>query len=404
MKNILMTAYDVDPYKGSESGLGWNLIYQASRYNHVVAVTRKNNRKNIEQYIAENKLESDKLTFQYFDLPYYLRFWKVGARGSTLYFYLWQMFVTIFIINKKITFDIAHNVNFSTDSIPSFLWLLRKPFIWGPINHHEIIKREFIKPYGIKAYVKDRMSWGLKLFFWHIDPFNKLSKHNAYYILGGNQSVKHRLQIASEKFILFPSSGSKFIEYKNSHDTQTFNVLVAGRFVPLKGIDIAINAFKLFIKDNPTIDNANLTVIGRGPYEYVLKQLAKSLPEQSLIQFIQWIEPEKLSEYYRNSSVFIFPSHEGAGMVVVEAMAYGLPVICFDNFGPGEIIDENSGIKIPYSSYDKCVCDFAYALQRLYNDKILLTHLSQGARNRYENNYTWDIKGELLNNVYDKIS
>ena len=76
-KKILITAYDVDPYKGSESGFGWNMISQASRYNHIIAITRKNNRSRIEEYIKQNNICTDNLVFYYFDLPYYLRFWKL---------------------------------------------------------------------------------------------------------------------------------------------------------------------------------------------------------------------------------------------------------------------------------------------------------------------------------------
>ena len=50
---ILITAYAVNPYKGSEDGTGWNLIYQAARKHRVVAITRKNNRTDIERFFRE---------------------------------------------------------------------------------------------------------------------------------------------------------------------------------------------------------------------------------------------------------------------------------------------------------------------------------------------------------------
>ena len=46
---------------------------------------------------------------------------------------------------------------------------------------------------------------------------------------------------------------------------------------------------------------------------------------------------------FQNGVAFLFPSHEGAGMVVTEALSFGLPVICLDNAGPGELIDSSSG-------------------------------------------------------------
>jgi hypothetical protein len=93
MKTILATAYDINPYKGSESGTGWNFVYQISRFNKVIAITRKNNKENIDRYIIQHKINTSQLIFYYYDLPYWMRFWKRGVRGSSIYFYLWQMFI-----------------------------------------------------------------------------------------------------------------------------------------------------------------------------------------------------------------------------------------------------------------------------------------------------------------------
>ena len=54
MKTILASAYAINPYKGSEDGMGWNFVLQIAKYNQVIAITRENNRPHIEKYIAEN--------------------------------------------------------------------------------------------------------------------------------------------------------------------------------------------------------------------------------------------------------------------------------------------------------------------------------------------------------------
>ena len=97
MKKILASAYDVNPYKGSESGTGWNFIFQISKFNKVIAVTRKNNKSHIDRYIKENQINTDNIDFYYYDLPYVLRFWKRGSRGSFLYYNLWQFFLPFYI-------------------------------------------------------------------------------------------------------------------------------------------------------------------------------------------------------------------------------------------------------------------------------------------------------------------
>ncbi|MFT5878385.1 MAG: NAD(P)-dependent dehydrogenase (short-subunit alcohol dehydrogenase family), partial [Dokdonia sp.] len=69
-KTILVSAYAVNPFKGSEDGTGWNISKQLAKEYKVVIVTRNNNRPEIERYLAENT-ESvfDNMTFLYHDLP-----------------------------------------------------------------------------------------------------------------------------------------------------------------------------------------------------------------------------------------------------------------------------------------------------------------------------------------------
>ena len=87
MNTILVTAYAVNPYKGSEDGMGWNMILQIARFNKVIAITRENNKNYIDKYLAENEVEyAENIQFEYYDLPYYLRFLEEEeSRGDALF-------------------------------------------------------------------------------------------------------------------------------------------------------------------------------------------------------------------------------------------------------------------------------------------------------------------------------
>ena len=89
MKTILLTAYAINPYKGSEDGMGWNFVLQAARHQRVIAVTRRNNRPHIERYLSEHTIaQVNNITFLYFDLPAWTCFWKKGPTLSLIYFYM----------------------------------------------------------------------------------------------------------------------------------------------------------------------------------------------------------------------------------------------------------------------------------------------------------------------------
>jgi len=102
-------------------------------------------------------------------------------------------------------------------------------------------------------------------------------------------------------------------------------------------------------------------------------------------------------------NVFLFPSFEGAGMVVIEAMAKGLPVVCLDFGGPGEYVTKDCGIKVALGEPVEVIKGLSDALSKLASDKALYERLSVGAINRVKENYLWDRVGDKLNFVYQEI-
>jgi glycosyltransferase involved in cell wall biosynthesis len=402
MKTILATAYSIDPYEGSEAGTGWNFVFQISRFNKVIAITRKNNQPNIEKYIKDNKLDTSNLLFDYYDLPYYLRFWKRGAKGALLYFYLWQLFMPFFVLKRKIKFDIAHNINFHSDWTPTFLWVLGKPLVWGPINHHEKIPFNYIWGlYSFRYYFWDRIKHYSKLFFWYLDPFLFLTKKNAKLIISGNTSVTKRLRLPSHKSVILSQvAASQPTSKANNNSKDSFNILFIGRLVPLKQILLCLNSFLEF-KNTYNLNEVKLTIVGRGPLKSDLENIL--LENKTHIDYIAWVDKSNIDDLYQKASVFLFPSHEGAGMVIPEALSHGLPIICFNNYGPGELIDETCGIRIPYSTYKQSITDFSNALWTLYNNPAKRADLSAAAIEKFNKSYTWDSKGEFLAKLYEKI-
>lgn len=406
-KTILATCYAVNPYKGSEDAMGWNFVNQIARFNKVYAVTRENNKTAIEKYISENpNAVYNNITFLYFDLPYWMRFWKKGGRGAMLYYYMWQKGIVNFVRKQNIDFDIAHNVNFHNDWTPSFLWKLNKPMVWGPIGHHPLIPKQYLKSYSSKYLVKDRATWMVKKYFWNYSSPLKKTVKNAAHILCMNSGVPAVLKLKEQSFSILPSVATedfaKNIETKNNN----FNIISVGRFVPLKGFDLTLVSYLKFIDSLPLFEkkNCKLTLVGSGPEKDFYRQIIIDNDAESYVEIIEWIDRKDLMKIYEKSSVFLFPSHEGAGMVVAEALSFGLPVVCLDNEGPGQFINSSCGISIPESNYENTVSQLSEALLKLYSDKALLDKMGIAARRQYEEKFTWDSRGEHLKNIYKALS
>ncbi|MFE3847467.1 glycosyltransferase [Flavobacterium sp. LB3P45] len=405
-KTILATCYAVNPYKGSEDAMGWNFINQIARFNKVYAITRENNKTAIEKYMNENpNCVYDNITFLYFDLPYWMRFWKKGGRGAMLYYYMWQRGIVNFIRKQNLNFDITHNVNFHNDWTPSFLWKLNKPMVWGPIGHHPLIPKQYLKPYSMKYLLKDRVTWMVKNYFWKCSFSLKKTVKNAAHIWCMNSGVPTILKLKEQSFSVLPSVATEDFSISTRAENKNFNIISVGRFVPLKGFDLTLLSFLKFINSVPVLErkNCKLTLVGSGPEKEFYKQIINNYNVESYVEVIEWIDRKELMELYENSSVFLFPSHEGAGMVVAEALSFGLPVICLNNEGPGEFINSHCGFAISQIDYENTISLLSEALIKLHSDRNLLNQMSIGARKQYEDKFTWNSRGEHLKFIYNQL-
>ena len=401
MSTIVATAYAVNPYKGSEDGTGWNILRHLAKDHHIIAITRANNREAIERYFLEEGL-IDQLEMVYYDLPQWLRFWKKGSRGALLYHYLWHLAVALFIRRQNWDYDLLHHLNFHSDWSPSFLWLTGKPYIWGPIGHHERIPKAYRQSMSRKESMLEEMRWLVKKAFWKLDPFLKISRHKAAHLLAINSSVQPKLKADKNKLSILPAVASGKGAEAPSGEYETFNILSIGRFVPLKGFDMTITAFAEFYRSLPESKRSTvrLTLIGKGPQEKYLRRLISKEGIAEATEIIPWMHRSELEAFYRQTALFFFPSHEGAGMVIPEALSYGVPVLCFDNFGPGEFVDDSCSLRIPYTNFEQSTGDFARAIHRIYSAKALHQQLKEGALKHWSKHFTWPEKARRIGEIY----
>ncbi len=406
MKTILASTYAVNPYKGSEDGMGWNFVYQIARYNKIIAITRKNNRSNIEKYMNENPSEIYKnIRFLYFDLPKYKRFWKKGSWLSLIYYQMWQREIIPFIQKQNLEFDIVHNINFHNDWTPSFLWKLNKPFVWGPIGHHGKIAKPFLEKFPLKEQLKTAISWRIKRFFWNKSAPLKATKEHASHVLYMNNSVLKSLNLINQRTSKMPSVAVEDNKIAIEQNKKEFKIISAGRLVHLKGFDLSIKAFANFLNqlNEKNKQNCQFEIIGSGPNLMTYKKLAKELGVEKYILFTTWVERKTLLQKMKKASAFMFPSHEGAGMVVAEALSFGLPVLCLDNDGPGEFITPECGFKINEKNYHDTILALSRGLRELFINPTKASKMSVAARKHYEAFFTWNYRGDELQKIYNSL-
>jgi glycosyltransferase involved in cell wall biosynthesis len=159
-------------------------------------------------------------------------------------------------------------------------------------------------------------------------------------------------------------------------------LLLVGRLVHQKGADLLLRALGAVQPAQFRLD-----IVGDGPDRGLLRDLAARENIADRVQFTGWIERDRLAEYYRAADVFVFPSRiEGMPNVVLEAMAYGLPIIASDVPGNRELIlHEDTGLLVPPEDPPA----LAAAIERLIGEAALRQQLGGRARAHVLEHHTW---------------
>lgn len=128
-------------------------------------------------------------------------------------------------------------------------------------------------------------------------------------------------------------------------------VLFAGRLLRFKGADVLLRAFATAIRHCP----AQLAIIGDGPEAENLQQQCAALGLREAVRFVGFVEPERMSEWYAAADLFVLPSSETWGVVVLEALASGVPVIVTDEVGchPDIVCNQRVGDVVPARDPDR---------------------------------------------------
>jgi spore coat protein SA len=180
-----------------------------------------------------------------------------------------------------------------------------------------------------------------------------------------------------------------------------FTVLFTGRLIPRKGIPVLIRAMK---RVRRAVPHAHLVIAGHGKPGYVksLKRTASRLGVS--VQFLGYIPHSKMHEVYRLADCFVCPSqkHESFGLVNVEAMASGLPVVASKLGGIREVVShKRNGLLVRHYRSSRA---FARQIGRLASDRQLAERLSRQARADAEERFGWEETARRLARLYQDVS
>ncbi|NYB51985.1 MAG: glycosyltransferase [Methanobacteriaceae archaeon] len=187
-------------------------------------------------------------------------------------------------------------------------------------------------------------------------------------------------------------------------DPDIFQILSVGYLIERKGFEYLIRAMPLVLKEH---ENVRLKIVGSGPLESKLKSLIYELELADKVEIVKNVSDEELLMIYNSADLFVLPSivdsqgnTEGLGVVLLEAMACGLPVIGSDVGGISDIIENG---KNGFLVKEKDITALSYCIIKIINDKGILSCLSNNGYKSVKNKFSWNKIANYYQNIYLNI-
>jgi glycosyltransferase involved in cell wall biosynthesis len=177
-------------------------------------------------------------------------------------------------------------------------------------------------------------------------------------------------------------------------DTQK-RLLVVASLVPVKGIPYLLQAVRQLQSKRRDF---SLDVVGDGPSREAYEQMTADLGLEGTVTFHGMKSKPEVAEFMRQCDIFVLPSvWETAGVVLIEAMSSGKPVIAARVGGVPEMIDKRAGLLVPPENVAALTEALDYMLD--HYQEYSSEEIARYARERY----SYEVVGKTLDDVYRRI-
>lgn len=360
---VFVSAYACEPNRGSEIGVGWNWVLQMSEYFELWVLTRKSNKRSIEEWIRKSDNKND-IHFVYYDLPRALSFWKKGLRGVRLYYNMWQIASNKIVENtmKNNGIEIYHLLTYGNSLWKVSNYGMNQFFVWGPTGGVDYISNKFTAYYGIKFKVRE----AIRRLVINTLPFNygfKKKCKKAKIIFCKSESMYKAIpEKYREKAKLFTDCAvnEQLISKPEERQREKVCFITVGRLDAWRNYDVLIEAFTKAYNKNK---NITLKIVGTGNDEHRLKSLIGIRGMSDTIEMPGEVEIEEYIKLMKDADVVVNPAYkESAVTMSFDSMALSKPLICIETGGYTKNFNEEGAIIIKQGTREKMIEDISQAL------------------------------------------
>jgi len=244
-----------------------------------------------------------------------------------------------------------------------------------------------------------------------IDGFEWWATYEARRVIVTSEAMKNEVaghfNLSRDKIETIPNAVD-FERFEVSVDRQMIRrkyiaphekmVLFTGRLTPQKGVEYLIQAVPLILKRNP---EAKIVIVGEGWLRDGLQNLARSIRCQDKVFFTGFLSERDLEEIMVSSDVLVVPSiYEPFGIVALEGMAAGAPVVASRTGGLAEVIEHGqTGILV----YPRDPESIAWGVSQVLSNQNYAQQLVKNSKDKLRKNFGWNAVAEKTIKLYEEV-
>jgi glycosyltransferase involved in cell wall biosynthesis len=405
---ILIAAFACSPYEGSEPGVGWAAVCRIAMRHDVWVLADDANRSNWEKGAREKLIPTNVQVRFLRKFTAYSENRLIARCQSWLRYasFSQQVLGAALMWHKEIGFDLCHQVTIAAWRIPSPLWQLPIPFVWGPVGgagHIPPAFRAMLSPQARTfEAIRDLSTWYAK----QSKAFRDCITNTSVVIAANQETQNFLIPFRGDKsmFKLNVSSisASKVAEFRplcNSEREGPLRLFAGGNMVGGKGISLALKALDIVAREQIDFE---YTVAGGGPEVEAMKILANKLGIADKVTFHSGYSGDAYIRALQESEVYFLPSlRETMGMTLVEAILAGCYPVVADISAQGEIVRMVGGTAIKADTMHTMIRGLADGILWCAHNRRELHRLATGFAEKIAEEFSAERYDAILEHCYD---
>lgn len=368
---ILVVGYACSPVGGSEPGVGWAAVCRIAREHDVWVLTDIHNREGWEQGRREGRVPEN----------VQVRFLRDRSRCSANRFIAHiQSWLNLRQFNgmvlaaarqwhRQIGFDLCHQVTIAAWRMPSPLWQLPIPFVWGPIGGAGFIPHEFRSMLSLPARVFERVRDLQSALTVRSRAFRRCIRHTAVVFAANRETEQLLLDYRAGRPMtvlpiasVSPETIGRFQRPESAQPAQgPLQLFAGGNMEGRKGVSLALKALARAAKRGVEF---HYTIAGGGPEVPALMQLSSELGLGERVTFHPGYRDEAYVQQLQKTDVYFLPSfRESTPVTLLEAYLAGCYPVVADTSAQGEIVHLVGGTAVAVDSMEGLIDGLAEAIE-----------------------------------------